>query len=174
MLVDLDSPTEAAPGTHYSVSKPSVDGRSDGRWQNRPGGGGDIQAITQVLATCVNNQRIGSFYPPGSLESIAQRVAQSGALQRLTDSWSIPKEMAFDLVKLALFDIALLVDDSGSMVFEENGERVGELKLILQKASRPLSVRQRSPCSLLHAGQVAFACSLFDQDGISCRFLNST
>ena len=39
------------------------------------------------------------------------------------------------------------------MQFEENGERIKDLKLILSRA--------------------AYACSLFDEDGISIRFMNS-
>jgi len=41
----------------------------------------------------------------------------------------MPKELASDLVKLALFDVILYVDDSGSMAFEEGGERIEDLKL---------------------------------------------
>lgn len=41
----------------------------------------------------------------------------------------MPKELAGDLVKLALFDVILYVDDSGSMAFEEGGERIDDLKL---------------------------------------------
>lgn len=54
-----------------------------------------------------------------------------------------------DCVKLALFDVILYLDDSGSMRFEEGGSRIDDLKLIL--------------------GRVAFATSLFDHDGISVR-----
>lgn len=61
--------------------------------------------------------------------------------------------IAYDLAKLALFDVILLVDDSGSMAFEENGSRITELSLIL--------------------GKIATACGLLDQDGLSVRFLNS-
>jgi hypothetical protein len=57
-----------------------------------------------------------------------------------------------DCVKLALFDIILYIDDSGSMRFEENGERINDLKVIL--------------------GRIAFAASLFDHDGISVRVSN--
>ena len=46
------------------------------------------------------------------------------------------------------------LDDSGSMAFEENGERIKDLKLILSR--------------------VAYAASLFDDDGISIRFMNTT
>lgn len=62
-------------------------------------------------------------------------------------------EIASDLVKLSLFDFVLYVDDSGSMQFEENGERIDDLKLIMSR--------------------VAFATSLFDADGIQVRFMNS-
>ncbi len=62
-------------------------------------------------------------------------------------------EIASDIVKLALYDVILYIDDSGSMAFEENGERIDDLKLILAR--------------------VAFATSLFDEDGIQIRFMNS-
>lgn len=41
----------------------------------------------------------------------------------------MPKEVALDLVKIALFDVVILCDDSGSMAFEQNGERIEDLKL---------------------------------------------
>lgn len=44
-------------------------------------------------------------------------------------------------------------DDSGSMQFEENGERIDDLKLVLSR--------------------VSFASTLWDPDGISIRFMNS-
>lgn len=58
-----------------------------------------------------------------------------------------------DLAKLALFDVILYCDDSGSMAFEEGGSRIDDLKLIVSR--------------------VAFAASLFDDDGIQVRFMNS-
>lgn len=60
-------------------------------------------------------QKIQAFYPPGSLEQLAARIAQSGALPRIAAQWNIPMEIAMDLAKLALFDTVMLVDDSGSM-----------------------------------------------------------
>ena len=59
-------------------------------------------------------------------------------------------EIGFDLVKLALYDIVFLLDDSGSIKFSR---LQNELKSILSSA--------------------AFASSLFDQDGFSVRFMNS-
>jgi hypothetical protein len=72
----------------------------------------------------------------------------------LCQQWRIPKEVGSDIVKLALYDVVLYIDDSGSMAFEEGGSRIDDLKLILER--------------------VAFATSLFDEDGIQVRFMNST
>ena len=57
------------------------------------------------------------FYPPGSVEQLGQRVAQSGAVEKLAADWRIPNEIAYDLAKLSLFDLVILADDSGSMSF---------------------------------------------------------
>lgn len=54
-------------------------------------------------------------------------------------------ELAHDLATLALYDIVIFADDSGSMIFEEGGERINDLKLIL--------------------GRVAEVATLFDEDG---------
>lgn len=56
----------------------------------------------------------------------------------------MPKEIASDLARLALFDIILYVDDSGSMAFEQGGERIDvSLRGITSKAeslTRPLRI----------------------------------
>ncbi|GAA5866434.1 hypothetical protein JCM8547_000624 [Rhodosporidiobolus lusitaniae] len=121
-----------------------------------PGGagpGGNQQAILQVLADCVRDQNISAFYPPGSLEPVAARIAQSGALAKIAQDMRLPMEIAIDLAKLALFDVCIYVDDSGSMAFEENGSRIDDAKLVVSK--------------------VATVASAFDTDGINVRFMNS-
>ncbi|GAA5989991.1 hypothetical protein JCM10908_002412 [Rhodotorula pacifica] len=125
-----------------------------GQQQQQGGGpGGNQQMIVQILQQAVMDQKIQAFYPPGSLEPLAARIAQSGALPRIAAQWNIPMEIAMDLAKLALFDTVVLVDDSGSMAFEENGSRIDDAKLIVSR--------------------VATAATLFDTDGISVFFLNS-
>lgn len=57
----------------------------------------------------------------------------------------MPTELAHDLATLALYDIVIFADDSGSMIFEEGGERIQDLKLIM--------------------GRVAEVATLFDEDG---------
>lgn len=96
-----------------------------------------------------------SFYGPGTpgaqrLPQIAQRAAQS--VDRLCQAWRVQKEIATDIVRLALYDVIIYIDDSGSMEFEERGERIDDLKLILSR--------------------VVFASTLFDEDGIDLRFMN--
>lgn len=73
----------------------------------------------------------------------------SGLAQR----WNMPLELAYDLATLALYDVVIYADDSGSMIFEEGGSRIDDLKLILSK--------------------VAEVATLFDDDGIVVRFMNS-
>lgn len=85
------------------------------------------------------------------IEGIVNRAPQQAAA--LAANWRIHPEVASDIVKLALYDVILYVDDSGSMAFEENGSRIDDLKMILNR--------------------VAYATSLFDDDGIQVRFMNS-
>ncbi|SGY20220.1 BQ5605_C017g08535 [Microbotryum silenes-dioicae] len=115
--------------------------------------GPPVQAILDTLRAGVQDQNISAFYPPGSLERLAENVHRSRALPRIAALFQIPMEVAMDLVRLALFDVILYTDDSGSMSFEENGSRIEDLKMIVSK--------------------VASAASLFDQDGIQVRFMNS-
>jgi len=62
-------------------------------------------------------------------------------------------EIAKELVQLGLYDIVIFIDDSGSMQFEEGGERIKDLRLILER--------------------VAGTATCFDEDGISLRFMNA-
>jgi len=93
------------------------------------------------------------FYPPNSpaLEQLASKAASQ--IAGLCQRWRVPQEIGNDLVKLGLYDIVIFIDDSGSMAFEENGERIKDLKLILER--------------------VASAATIFDEDGISLRFMNA-
>lgn len=88
-------------------------------------------------------------------------------IDQLCARWHIQREVGQDLVKLALFDIifyigepfhclfpeSLLIisDNSGSMVFATDG-RMDDLKLVLARAVN--------------------VATMFDEDGISVRFMN--
>ncbi|CDR48632.1 RHTO0S19e01178g1_1 [Rhodotorula toruloides] len=113
----------------------------------------DVNAVLRVLEDGVKDQNISHFYPPGSLKPIAERIVRTGALTQIAQSWHLPYELAMDLARLALFDVALLLDDSASMQFFENGVRIDELRMMV--------------------GNIATAAGLFDSDGIEVRWLNS-
>jgi hypothetical protein len=106
--------------------------------------------IFNILKETVIENRLEMFYPDGALQQLAQQIVVSDPVTKICNAWKIDLEVAFDLVKLALYDIWFLIDDSGSIKFSG---LEGELKSLLKSA--------------------AFASSLFDQDGFSVRFLNS-
>ena len=90
------------------------------------------------LERAVQEKGLQAFYGPQSrggqkLPQIAQRAAQQ--VDRLCQAWHIQREIANDIVRLALYDVIIYIDDSGSMSFEENGERIKDLRLILQRVS---------------------------------------
>ncbi|KAK9461157.1 uncharacterized protein V1516DRAFT_675153 [Lipomyces oligophaga] len=115
-------------------------------------GGANQGQLSQTLMQAVQQNGLQSFYPPQAIDQIAARAGP--AIAQISQRWNLPMEIAVDLVRLALYDVVLYIDDSGSMAFEENGERIEDLKLIL--------------------GRVAFASSLLDADGIQVRFMNSS
>jgi hypothetical protein len=108
-----------------------------------------------LLISTIQEKELQSFYPPERLNQLVQSLANDAPakLAKLTNEWSVPMEVATDVMKLALFDVILYVDDSGSIEFEEKGVRKDQLRQIL--------------------GIVATAASTFDQDGISVRFMNN-
>ncbi|KAJ9613569.1 hypothetical protein H2200_003511 [Cladophialophora chaetospira] len=142
----------------YGGGPPQLQQYGGGPQGGPPGGApvapvGNAAGYKQVLQAAIQEKGLQNFYPPGHpmLDQIANRGAQQVA--QLASTWRISSEIASDIVKLALYDVILYIDDSGSMQFEENGERIDDLKLILSR--------------------VAFATSLFDEDGIQVRFMNS-
>lgn len=102
------------------------------------GGGGpspERQMILDVLRQCVQDQNIQAFYPdPRAREPIADRIIQSRAVERIENEFGLRTARALDLVQIALFDVVLLIDDSGSMNDravgndKSKGTRIDELK----------------------------------------------
>lgn len=112
-----------------------------------------LAGYKKSLLDAIHEKQLQSMYPPNSpvIDQIVSRITNQ--VDQICAGWRIPREVGADIVKLALFDIVLYIDDSGSMQFEENGERIKDLKLILSR--------------------VAYAASLFDEDGIQVRFMNN-
>ncbi|KAI8808122.1 hypothetical protein BJ742DRAFT_772442 [Cladochytrium replicatum] len=100
----------------------------------------------------VNN--LSAFYSAQSLEALGSWICQNVDFEELSRRWNMPLELALDLACLSLYDIVIYADDSGSMIFEEGGSRIDDLKFIATK--------------------VAEVATLFDQDGISMRFMKDT
>ncbi|KAL8715295.1 MAG: hypothetical protein Q9225_006439 [Loekoesia sp. 1 TL-2023] len=126
-------------GQHYGAPPP-------------PASRQQIEAYKQLLQMTIQQKSLQNMIQPNnpSLEKYAQRA--STQIDQLCARMKVPREVGQDLVKLALFDIVLYIDNSGSMVFEENGQRVEELKNIIRST--------------------VYAATLFDDDGISIRFMN--
>ncbi|SPO29673.1 uncharacterized protein UTRI_05495 [Ustilago trichophora] len=112
----------------------------------------DWKHIANLLATCVMDQYLYPFYTFADVSRIAQHIASSGALQQCADSWQLPPYLAQDLVKLALFDVMFLLDDSASMR-SEGTRRRDALAGILKRA--------------------ADAAARFDPDGMEVAWMNN-
>lgn len=143
----------APPGQQQQYGAPQ--GGQYGGAPQQMAGPQDVAGYQRQLEQAIQEKGLQAFYGPGTpggqrIPQIAQRAAQQ--VDRLCQAWRIQKEIANDIVRLALYDVIIYVDDSGSMSFEENGERIKDLQLILQR--------------------VVFAATLFDDDGIELRFMN--
>ncbi|KAJ5090194.1 hypothetical protein N7532_008878 [Penicillium argentinense] len=138
-------PSQGPPGGQYGAPPP----------QAAPVTPQQVSAYRQLLISTIQEKNLQPFYPPERLDRLVQTLANDAParLAKLTHEWSVPMEVATDVMKLSLFDVILYVDDSGSIEFEEKGLRKDQLRQIL--------------------GLVATAASTFDQDGISVRFMNS-
>lgn len=122
---------------------------------NQPISNDDKQynAILARLQTIVNVNKLHGFYQQQDLNRIAEKVSKIN-FHDLMLKWNLGTlELAFDLASLSLYDVIIFADDSGSMIFYENGERIEDLKFILKEVSK--------------------IATLFDDDGILIRFLNS-
>ncbi|KAL3161824.1 hypothetical protein ABBQ38_008914 [Trebouxia sp. C0009 RCD-2024] len=143
------------PGQSAQQNYPSGHPQQMGQ-QPRPSAQGPSANIQAALQTKIQNMirtnRLETFYPPHKLQGVVQRLGQID-WNALAQRWNMPLELAYDLSTLALYDIVIYADDSGSMIFEEGGTRIDDLKLILAK--------------------VAEVATLFDDDGIVVRFMNS-
>ncbi|KAF8246390.1 hypothetical protein K440DRAFT_366894 [Wilcoxina mikolae CBS 423.85] len=110
----------------------------------------DPELLFSILKETVVENNLQQQYTDETLRRVASEIGRTDPVNAICRSWNIPLEIAFDLVKLSLYDIVFLMDDSGSI---EHSKLQGELKSLLKST--------------------AYASSLFDQDGFSVRFMNS-
>jgi hypothetical protein len=111
-----------------------------------------IGIYKQLLQNTIQEKQLQHFYPSSdSRLDQAARVAATHIAQ-VCARWRLPLEIGQDLAKLALFDVVLYIDNSGSMQFEEEGERINDLRQVLT--------------------HVVDVVRLFDADGFTIRFMN--
>ncbi|CAO1599561.1 hypothetical protein XANCAGTX0491_003283 [Xanthoria calcicola] len=110
-----------------------------------------VAIYKQLLQTTVRDKFLENMISPDhpALERYAHRAASQ--IDQLCTRDKIPHEIGRDLAKLALYDIILYIDNSGSMM-DKDSERVDELRRIMT--------------------EVVNISMLFDEDGISIRFMN--
>ncbi|KAJ3095489.1 hypothetical protein HDU97_006887 [Phlyctochytrium planicorne] len=109
--------------------------------------------ISRHLQRIIQENGIQMFYPQQQFEQVVRRVS-SVNFENVSSFWNVPKEISYDLSSVSLYDVVFFCDDSGSMRIEERGERIDDLKLILERIA-----------------EIAFQ---MDDDGVSVRFMNST
>ncbi|KAJ3095488.1 hypothetical protein HDU97_006886 [Phlyctochytrium planicorne] len=122
--------------------------------QRRPDRNEVVSKLRTHLNRIVQENGISRFYPRHVLEGVIARLAETVSFQNISSFWEIPLEIAYDLSSLALYDVVIFSDDSGSMRIEEQGTRIDDLRLILERIT-----------------EVAFQ---MDDDGVSVRFMNSS
>ena len=111
----------------------------------------DWRFIARILCTCVQEQYLYPFWTYDAVARLAVDIASTGKLVAAADAWKLPPSLAQDLVKLALFDVMFLLDDSASMN-AEGRLRPQALQGIVRRASE--------------------AAARFDPDGIECAWMN--
>ena len=114
---------------------------------------GNTKIIEDKLRAIIKANSLGRFYDSPNAFAEAMRRATRVNYSTIAAKWNVPLEIVYDFAPLALYDVFFYCDDSGSMKFEEGGERITDLRFILSK--------------------VAEIVSEFDDDGISVRFINS-
>ena len=72
-------------------------------------GPAEVAAYKQLLQACIQEKGLQNFYPPNSpiLDQIAQQAP--GKINQIIQRWRVAKEIANDVVKLALYDIVLYI-----------------------------------------------------------------
>jgi len=98
------------------------------------GPGPNASALSLKLQQTIQNNKLEAFYNPQQLQQCVQKASQIN-FGEIARQFHISTELAYDFVSLSLYDIVFFCDDSGSMAFEENGERIEDLKVCLSQYS---------------------------------------
>lgn len=106
----------------------------------------------QILQQCIHDKDLSAFYPPTDprLDSAASRAAAH--IENICTRWEIPLQDGRVLAKLALFDILLYIDNSGSMRMHPRDHRIEDLRYVVK--------------------MVVDVVKVLDGDGFDVRFMN--
>jgi len=119
-----------------------------------PGSGQYYSAVYQMLSNLVRVKRWEQFYPPQRLEHLARKIGSLDFRQITSQYGLASEEIALELAKISLVDVVLYCDDSGSMIFSDNGERWNnDLQAIIKMTSELTTI--------------------FDTDGVDVYFMNN-
>jgi hypothetical protein len=103
-----------APPGQYGGAPPPQGGYPGGPppLQQVQAGPAEIQGYKQLLQACIQEKGLQNFYPPNSpiIDQIAQQAA--GKVNQVISRWRVAKEIANDIVKLALYDIVIYIGES--------------------------------------------------------------
>lgn len=106
------------------------------------------KAWTSILQRIIKANCLEHYYP-----CVDAVKLNDDDFATISKELQISRELAYELAPLSLYEIIFHVDDSGSMLFEENGERVEDLKFVL--------------------GKLAPVVTRLSSTGIYIRFMNS-
>ena len=110
-----------------------------------------IEVYKNILRQTIVENGLQAFYPKeSSLERAAALAVKH--IDAMCYRWGITPKDGCALVKLALYDVVLYIDNSGSMKFEEGGARINDLKFALER--------------------IVDVVRIFDSDGFDVRFMN--
>ncbi len=110
--------------------------------------------ILDRLRKIWTENKLQAFYTDAQLAKLATKLAKIDFAQMASERRFPHSDLAVDFVALALYDIVILGDDSGSMTFFADEERVDDLRSIVKS--------------------IAAVAQKFDDDGIELRWFNSS
>lgn len=108
--------------------------------------------IASKINKIITNNKLSYFYKKDNITPIIDRLCNINWAD-LAKKWKVSIDVITDLCTLSLYDSIIFVDDSGSMEYEEDGDRIIQMTKYVNKIS-----------------EIA---SLFDDDGLNIRFINS-
>jgi len=108
--------------------------------------------ITDALKKAVAENGLTSLYPPDGprLAAVLAHLSQTFNMAAFCQRFKIPPLIAGDLMQVALYDVQLFIDDSGSM---NEGDKWDDARAIVT--------------------QIVNITTFFDIDGIDVEFMNS-